>query len=449
MTSTMRRASEPPGFSHLWWIPGAACIGFLASFLLSDRLRLPATAYQLAYVILVVAFLGLYTRWTALPGHATLRRRLGPALALGLIAGLALAWRVSQDPPSAGPAGILFVGDILWRGVIYGTIDGLLLSAFPWLVTWRAFGGEAASGPKRVGLSFAALGFALLVASAYHLGYRDFRGPTLAQAILGNAIATLPTALAANPVGSPLAHVMLHIAAVVHDPQSDLFLPPHELAAAREARRAEHAMTAVDIDFPLRGTWRVFQPPGHARHAYDFVAVGDDGRYVSHPWLAYLVNAGPAAAWYGWEQPVYAPFDGIVVAASDGWPDREAVNLLRDGLRPFLFPPKLVDGDIRPIAGNYEIIESGGVAVLLAHLRRGSLAVRAGQRVVRDERLGAVGNSGNSLAPHLHLEALDGPDPSRARIIPFRLRRYERWARGSWEEVRLGSPAAGERIRIR
>jgi hypothetical protein len=48
-----------------------------------------------------------------------------------------------------------------------------------------------------------------------------------------------------------------------------------------------------------------FQPPGHAGHAYDFVAVGDDGRYLSHPWLAYLVGAGPAAAWHGWEQPVH------------------------------------------------------------------------------------------------------------------------------------------------
>ncbi len=303
--------------------------------------------------------------------------------------------------------------------------------------------------PKRVGLSLVALGFALLVTSAYHLGYPDFRGPKLAQANLGNAIATLPTVLAANHVGSPLAHAILHVAVIIYDPQSDLFLPPHERPAVREAARAGHAMVPVDIDFPLRGTWRVFQPAGHARHAYDFVAVGGDERYVSQPWLAYLVSAGPAAGWHGWEQPVYAPFDGMVVVASDGWPDRETVNLIRDGLRPLVFPPKLVGGDIRPFAGNYVIIQSGGAAMLLAHLRRGTLAVKAGQRVVRDERLGSVGNSGNSLAPHLHVEAIDGPDPLMARNVPFRVRRYERWARGSWEEVSLGSPAPGERIRIR
>jgi hypothetical protein len=293
MASTMRRASEPLGVSHLWWIAGAAGVGLLASLLLSDRLRLPAAAYQLVYVILVAAFLGLYAWRTAPAVRAILRRRLGPALALGLLGGLALAWRVWTDPPSAGPAGILFVWDIVGRGVIYGSTDGLLLSAFPWLVTWRALAGEAASVRKRVGLSLVALGFTLLVTSAYHLGYPDFRGPKLAQANLGNAIATLPTLFAANPVASPLAHAVLRVAAVAHDPQSDLILPPHEGPAVQEAARRTRHDPPIDIDSPLRGTWRVFQPPGHARHAYDFVAVGDNQRYIACPWLAYIV--GPQA----------------------------------------------------------------------------------------------------------------------------------------------------------
>lgn len=174
------------------------------------------------------------------------------------------------------------------------------------------------------------------------------------------------------------------------------------------------------------------------------MAVGDEGRYVSRSWLTYLFGAGPTAAWYGWEQPVYAPFDGIVAAASDGWPD-----LIRDGLRPLVVPPKLVNADIRPFAGNYVIVQSPAVAMLLAHLRRGSLTVTAGQGVVRGQRVGAVGNSANSLAPRLHLQVMDGPDPLTARIIPFRLRRYERWAGQSWTAVDLGAPAAGERIRVR
>jgi hypothetical protein len=30
----------------------------------------------------------------------------------------------------------------------------------------------------------------------------------------------------ANPVGSVINHVFLHVAAVVHSPETDLFLPP-------------------------------------------------------------------------------------------------------------------------------------------------------------------------------------------------------------------------------
>jgi hypothetical protein len=47
----MPRLSEPPGVSHLWWIAGAAGVGFLTSFLLSDRLKLQVPVYQLAYVL--------------------------------------------------------------------------------------------------------------------------------------------------------------------------------------------------------------------------------------------------------------------------------------------------------------------------------------------------------------------------------------------------------------
>jgi hypothetical protein len=37
----------------------------------------------------------------------------------------------------------------------------------------------------------------------------------------------MPTLLSLNPLASPIAHAMLHVAAVTHDPRSDLFLPPH------------------------------------------------------------------------------------------------------------------------------------------------------------------------------------------------------------------------------
>jgi hypothetical protein len=60
-----------------------------------------------------------------------------------------------------------------------------------------------------------------------------------------------------------------------------------------------------------------------------------------------------------------------------------------------------------------------GVVAVLAHLRRGSLRVRVGQRVRAGEVLAECGNSGNSSDPHVHFQLMDGPDIETAHGLPF------------------------------
>jgi hypothetical protein len=56
-------------------------------------------------------------------------------------------------------------------------------------------------------------------------------------------------------------------------------------------------------------------------------------------------------------------------------------------------------------AGNSVVIEHGdGWETQYAHLRKGSVAVRAGETVQQGQRLGLVGLSGNTEFPHLHFE---------------------------------------------
>jgi hypothetical protein len=141
-------STYPPGDAlgprHLVWIAGAAAAGFLSSYVFADLLRLPDAMYHLVYFVLVCGFAGLYVARIGLSVRATLRRRLAPALLFGALGGLVLMQRVLAEAPTAGPHGLAFVWDLLWRGLIYGALDGVLLSAFPWLVAWRALGGEAA-----------------------------------------------------------------------------------------------------------------------------------------------------------------------------------------------------------------------------------------------------------------------------------------------------------------
>ena len=59
------------------------------------------------------------------------------------------------------------------------------------------------------------------------------------------------------------------------------------------------------------------------------------------------------------------------------------------------------------------------VIALYAHLQPRSLKVRSGDRVRRGQVLGLVGNSGNSVAPHLHFHVMDGPSPLDSNGLPY------------------------------
>lgn len=89
-----------------------------------------------------------------------------------------------------------------------------------------------------------------------------------------------------------------------------------------------------------------------------------------------------------WNRRVLSPCDGTVLGMHAEAPD--------------MAPPRV---DRRLMAGNHVRLRCGDAHVLLAHFRRGSVAVRPGQRVRVGQLLGRVGNSGNSGEPHLHVHA--------------------------------------------
>lgn len=88
--------------------------------------------------------------------------------------------------------------------------------------------------------------------------------------------------------------------------------------------------------------------------------------------------------------PVLAMSDGVVVAAHDGEVDQN------------------VAGSESP--SNFLIIDHGfGREVWYWHLKRDSLSVSVGETVLAGQQIAQVGSSGNSEAPHLHLEVrIDG-----------------------------------------
>lgn len=225
--------SDPRALRHLGWIPAGAMVGWAASFLFGDLVTLPVDLYYLIYFTVVIGFFGYYVRRTDLDLRRWVSRRLGWALALGVVGGLALMPGVLSRPATAPLSGSMLAWAILYRGVAYGAVDGLLLFAFPWIVVWRAFHSEGAPWGSRLRASSVAFVAMLLITTTYHLGYRDFRSSKIAMPNLGSAIGAVPTLVAANPVASAVSHVVMHVTSVVHSPASDLFLPPHRSAGGR------------------------------------------------------------------------------------------------------------------------------------------------------------------------------------------------------------------------
>jgi hypothetical protein len=88
---------------------------------------------------------------------------------------------------------------------------------------------------------------------------------------------------------------------------------------------------------------------------------------------------------FGW--PVLSPCDGKVILSIDDRPD--------------MAPPEIDNRE--HLAGNHVLLICGDAHVVLAHFRRGSIKVRAGDTVRVGQWLGNVGNSGIGDEAHLHL----------------------------------------------
>ena len=151
----------------------------------------------------------------------------------------------------------------------------------------------------------------------------------------------------------------------------------------------------------------------------------------------------------GWGEPIHAPLDGVAVAARDGLRERSRIHPVRElGLvlkNGLTFRP--TPDHLHRVMGNHVILRCDDVWAGFAHLATGSVAVEAGQWVLVGEVLGRVGHTGNSTAPHLHFQLMNGPDPLTAHGIPCAFREYEVWRDGGWQRVEHAIPKSTDRIR--
>jgi hypothetical protein len=215
---------------HLAWLVAGLVVGFAVPFLFADVLRLPKDLYYGVYIASVLLFFVAWARATGQRLDLMVRRRWRSAVVLGVVFALVLGFAVVRSEPAGpGPEGLALVRAVLWRGVAYGAVDGLLLSAFPILSVFAAAEGSRLrrSRPGTVVVGAAALLASLLMTAVYHLGYPDFRSPLLARPVAADLVWSVPTLVTLNPIGTPITHAAMHVTAVLHNYDTEVFLPPH------------------------------------------------------------------------------------------------------------------------------------------------------------------------------------------------------------------------------
>ncbi|MGI8704566.1 MAG: M23 family metallopeptidase [Sphingomicrobium sp.] len=118
------------------------------------------------------------------------------------------------------------------------------------------------------------------------------------------------------------------------------------------------------------------------------------------------------ASWPFYGAPIYSVADGTVVNFYD------AVDEQVPGPNP-------AGVTTEAIGGNMLVVNIGdGAYAFYAHLQRGSLKAKLGDRVKAGQVLGLLGNTGNSTAPHLHFHVMDGPSPLNSNGLPYVFRRF-------------------------
>lgn len=202
-------------------------------------------------------------------------------------------------------------------------------------------------------------------------------------------------------------------------------------AEARTTLKVENRQSPNEYLFPLAGTWYVGAGPNlesphrwaaNEEFAFDLAALGGDG-------LTHKGDGSHLADYYDYGRDVLAVADGVVVEAGADATEADS-RLKQPGESEEDFEKRTVTEQMKLLAtgskaalGNYVILRhTGGEYSHYAHLKQGSVRVKAGDAVKQGQVIGQLGQTGNSTEPHLHFQLTDGPDPMYSRGLPIRFK---------------------------
>jgi len=219
---------------NLLWFAAVAIIAFLVSWYFTERMGLGRTLYVGALALVKGAVTAGYLMWSGLGIEFWTNSwawGLVGAVVTATFLTLLLSRMIVADsrPKSIGFA------QVAWDAVVYGAAEGLLLSVLPVVIVWQAAMGQDVGA---IGSGALALAASLVVIVVHHLGYADFRGKKMRQALIGCVPLSLAYLLTGSPIAPMGAHMVLHYVAM----RRGMELPPAE---SNQAKRIPSRVATV------------------------------------------------------------------------------------------------------------------------------------------------------------------------------------------------------------
>lgn len=224
-----QRQAQLTWWGHLLWLFAAALVGWMVSAIFAGMLHLARPVYLIPYVVLSAIFLVGYLRWGGFDWRSHLVQNWAWGVLGAFMVGAFVVFSVLQQAHTPMPQGGELLFNLLWLGVTYGLVDGLLLSVMPVTATWQACQllGWTAGRSGKIASGVLALLASLLVTAIYHLGYPEFQGVAVFLPMIAVGLMSIAYLLSRSPLAPVLSHITMHVAAVLFGLYTAVQLPPH------------------------------------------------------------------------------------------------------------------------------------------------------------------------------------------------------------------------------
>ena len=207
---------------NLLWFVAVAVIAFLVSWLFTERMGFRRTLYVGALTVVTAALAAGYLFWSGL-GIEFWSNNWAWGIVGAVVTATFLTLLLSRMIVTSAHRKAASLAQVAWDAVVYGAAEGLLLSVLPVVIVWQASMGQNVGA---IGSGALALAASLVVIVVHHLGYADFRGKKMRQALMGCVPLSLAYLLTGSPIAAVGAHMVLHFVAM----QRGMELPPAESA---------------------------------------------------------------------------------------------------------------------------------------------------------------------------------------------------------------------------